>query len=176
MNFNTDAAAIRRTIKTINGNRQKLVDMIQSAALGVIYHSHMHGDVTLASDLCIAVGNGMKHEALKLYLAEFGAMNPNADKDKKAAAPMVYAKSKRLSGEALEDMIARAECVLWHSYKTEKPAEDFSFAAGLHILLGKLEKAIENGYTLTEEEQAVLNAARAVPKPVKKKAAVKEEV
>mgnify|MGYP003398150568 CR=1 FL=1 len=175
MNFSIDAAHIRKNIKTINTNRTKLIDLIQAAALGVIYHSHKHGDVTLASDLCIAVGKGMKHEALRLYLSDFGAMNPNDAKDKKAAAPMVYAKSKLVSEEELEAHMVKAAAKFWYDYKTEKPAEDFSFAEGLHALLAKLDKAVEKGYTCTPEEQAVLNAARAVPKPAKKQAVAVEE-
>lgn len=173
MTFSTDAAQIRKSIKSINTARTKLVDMIQSAALGVIYHSHKHGDVTLASDLCNAVGKGMKHEALRLYLSQFGAMNPNNDKDKKATAPMVYAKSKRVGDDELEAHMVKAAAHFWYDYKTEKPAEEFSFAADLHRLLAKLEKAVDNGYTPSSEEQAVIAAARAVPKPAKK--AAKEE-
>lgn len=168
MDIITGSADIKRAIKSINTARTKLVDQIQVAAIAVINHAHIHGDVTLASDLCLAVGNGMKHEALRLYLSEFGPMAPNDDKETKAAAPMKFAKAKRVEGEALADMLERAAAKAWWDFKTEKPAEDFSFAADLHKLLGRLEKATEQGYTPTAEEQAVINAARAVPKPAKK--------
>jgi hypothetical protein len=171
MNIETNAATIRRSIRSINTARTKLVDAIQMCSLAVIQHAHVHGDVTLASDLCLAVGNGMKHEALRLYLAEFGPMVPNDDKEAKAAAPMKYSKAKRLEGEDLADMMARAAAKQWHDFKTEKPAEEFSFAADLHRLLAKLEKASQSGYTPTAEEQAVIEAARKVPKPAKKAAA-----
>src|SRR5690606_26587111 len=85
MNIETNAANIRKSIKAINTARTKLVDTIQQTAIAVINHAHVHGDVTLASDLCLAVGNGMKHEALRLYLSEFGPMAPNDDKETKAA-------------------------------------------------------------------------------------------
>lgn len=169
MDIITNAADIKRAIKTINTNRTKLVDMIQRAAVSVINHAHVHGDVTLASDLCLAVGNGMKHEALRLYLSEFGPMLPNDDKETKATAPMKYAKSKRLEGEELADMLERAAAKMWHDFKTEKPAEEFSFAADLHKLLGRLEKAVEGGYTPSDEERAVIEAAHKVPKPAAKR-------
>lgn len=168
MNIETNAANIRKSIKSINATRTKLVDIIQTTAIAVINHAHIHGDVTLASDLCLAVGNGMKHEALRLYLSEFGPMMPNDDKETKASAPMKFAKSKRLEGEALADMLEKAAAKMWHDFKTEKPAEEFSFAADLHKLLARLEKATEQGYVPSDEEQAVINAARAVPKPAKK--------
>lgn len=170
MKIETDAKIIRKNIKAINSTRTKLVDQIQQAALACINHAHIHGDVTLASDLCLAVGNGMKHEALRLYLSEFGPMAPNDDKESKATAPMKYAKSKRLEGEELADMLERAAAKMWHDFKTEKPAEEFSFAADLHKLLGRLEKAVESGYVPTEAEAAVISAAAGVPKPAKRKA------
>lgn len=169
-NIITGSADIKRAIKSINTARTKLVDQIQQAAIAVINHAHIHGDVTLASDLCLAVGNGMKHEALRLYLSEFGPMAPNDDKETKASAPMKFAKSKRVEGDDLADMLERAAAKAWFDFKTEKPAEAFSFAADLHKLLGRLEKATEQGYEPTAEEQAVINAARAVPKPAKKQA------
>ena len=169
MNIETNAANIRKSIKAINTARTKLVDTIQQTAIAVINHAHVHGDVTLASDLCLAVGNGMKHEALRLYLSEFGPMAPNDDKETKAAMPMKYAKSKRLGGEELADMLERAAAKMWHDFKTEKPAEEFSFAADLHKLLGRLEKAVEGGYTPSDEERAVIEAAHKVPKPSAKR-------
>lgn len=168
MELLTEAAAIRSNIKAINGARTKLVDMIQLCALSIVNHAHVHGDVTLASDLCLAVGSGMKHEALRLYLSEFGPMLPNDDKDTKGTAPMKYSKAKRLEGEALEEMMARAATKPWYDFKTEKPAEEFSFAADLYKLLARLDKASSTGYTPTAEEQAVIAAARNVPKPAKK--------
>lgn len=167
MNIETNAANIRKSIKSINTKRASLAALIQTTAIAVINHAHVHGDVTLASDLCLAVGNGMKHEALRLYLSDFGPMVPNADKETKGASPMKYAKAKRLEGEALAAVLEKAAATDWFKAKTEKPAEEFSFAADLHKLLGRLEKAAEQGYEPTAEEQAVINAARNVPKPKK---------
>lgn len=168
MNIETNAANIRKSIKAIGSARAKLVDTIQATAMATIQHAHVHGDVTLASDLCLAVGNGMKHEALRLYLSEFGPMLPNDDKETKGVAPMKYAKSKRVEGADLEAMMVRAAAKPWFDFKTEKPAEEFSFAADLHKLLGRLTKAVEGGYTPSEEERAVIEAAHRVPKPAKK--------
>jgi hypothetical protein len=166
--MNIETPAIRRSIKTIGAARTKLVDMIQLCALACIKKAHVDGDVTLASELCIAVGNGMKHEALRVYLSKFGPMKPNDKKETKAKAPMLYAKGARLGGEELEAKMAEAAAERWYSTPTEKSAEEFIFAMGLHRLLSQLEKAIAAGYTPSEEEQAVITAARHVPKPAKK--------
>jgi hypothetical protein len=168
MNIETNAVAIRRSIRNIGTARTKLVDLIQQCALAVIQHAHVHGDVTLASDLCLAVGNGMKHEALRVYLSKFGPMEPNADKETKGTAPMKYSKGKRLSDEALADQMVKAAAEMWYAAPTEKSAEEFSFALGLHKLLDQLEKALASGYAPSDEEQAVIAAARNVPKPAKK--------
>lgn len=171
MNIETNAANIRKSIKAIGSARSKLVEQIQTVGIAVVLHAHVHGDVTLACDLTKVVGNGMKHEALRLWLSEFGPMNPNADKETKGDAPMKYAKSKRVEGEELAALIERAQAKPWHDFKTEKPAEEFSFAMDLHRLLAKLDAAVQKGaYTPSDEEQAVINAARAVPKPTKAKA------
>lgn len=169
MNIETNVANIRKNIKAINTARTKLVDNIQRAALSVIYHAHMHGDVTLASSLCSAVGNGMKHEALRLYLSEFGPMNPNADKETKREEPMRYAKSKRVEGDALVELMERAAEKQWHDFKTEKPAEAYVFAAELHRMLAKAQKAVDSGeFVPSEEERAVMEAMNRVPKPTRK--------
>lgn len=170
MTIETNVKNIQKNIKSIGDARVKLVDKIQQAALACILHSHTYGGVDLPNQLCVAVGAGMKHEALRKWMESFGPCSANADKEQKATAPMKYAKSKRLEGEALDAMMAAAAAKPWHDYKTEKPAEEFSFAADLHKLLGRLEKAVnEQGYVPTAEEQVVINASRAVPKPVKAK-------
>lgn len=171
----TDRGVALRRIKAINTARTKLADDIQTLALTAIFHAHTHGDFDLANALTVAVGNGMKHEALRLYLCEFGPLNPNANKATKGAKPLLYAKSKRLEdAEAIADVIAKASLKKWWDRATERPAEDFSFAAGLHSLLNKLKKAQENGYEPTAEERAGIDAlytaAQNIPKPVRKAA------
>ena len=170
MNIETNAVAIRRSIRNIGTARTKLVDMIQQCALSVIQHAHVHGDVTLASDLCLAVGNGMKHQALRAYMSKFGPMEPNANKETKGTKPMKYSKGRRLGGEELVGRMAKAAAEMWYAAptRTKKSAGEFSFAMGLHKLLTRLEKAATGGYTPSEEEQAVIAAARNVPKPANK--------
>lgn len=173
MNIETNTATIRRNIRSINTARTKLVDTIQNTAIAVINHAHVHGDWTLAASLCVAVGKGMKHEALRLYLTEFGPLSLNTDKATKAEQPLKYAKSKVLKGEALAAMLEKAALKKWYDYKTEKPAEQFSFAADLHRLMGRLQKAIAEGYSPSNAELEVIAAANLVPKPVSKRKAVK---
>lgn len=171
MSIITDVPTIKKNIKTIGTARAKLSDLIQQAALAVTLHAHKHGDVTLASDLCVAVGNGMKHEALRVWLSTFGPMSPNADKDSAKTAPMVYAKSKRVEGEELEQRMADAAAVQWYSAPTEKSAVEWTLAGDIHKLLNKLAKLSESGTVLTAEEQAaaalIRQAGEKLPKPTK---------
>lgn len=177
MTIITDVPTIKKNIKSIGAARAKLTDSIQQAALAVILHAHKHGDVTLASDLCIAVGNGMKHEALRLYLATFGPMNPNPDKDTAKTAPMIYSKVKRVEeAEDLDERMTAAADVRWYAAQTEKNAADWSLAGDIHKMLAKLSKLSESGVELTTEEQAaaalIRQAGEKLPKPVKGKVEV----
>ncbi len=167
MTIITDVAKIKASIKSIGETRARLVDKIQITALSVAQHAHLHGDITLLNQLVLAVGAGMKQQALRLWLNDFAPVTPNSDKETNGDAPMSYAKSKRLSDEALTANMAAAALKPWYDYKTEKPAEDFNFSALLHKLLGQLDKA--DGYVPTEQERAVITAMRAIPKPVKAK-------
>lgn len=171
--INTDIPAIKRTIKSIGTKRAALVELVQGIAVAVVYHAHKHGDITLANDLCHAVGAGMKHEALRVYLSEFGPMNPNAAKDTRAESPMVYAKGKRLEGEALDALMVKAAATEWHSFKTEKPAEEFNLSTAFASFMGQLERKVKDGTFVAndEAERNFLNELRGVaakyPKPVK---------
>lgn len=173
MSINTEVATIKRNIKTIGANRAKLVDLVQGCALAVILHAHKHGDITLANDLCVAVGAGMKHESLRVFLAEFGPMNPNSDKDTKGDSPMVFAKSKRLEGEALDAMMARAVVTEWHSFKTEKPAELFNPFIAFASFMAQMDRKIKDGSFVAadETERNMINDLRSLsakyPKPAK---------
>lgn len=163
-----------KQIKSVATKRIALVALVQQLAVTAIYHAQKHGDIDMANALCTAVGGGMKHEALKLYLSEFGPFNPDG-KDK----ALKYAKSKRVTvvdGVAddveVQAKVDAAVAVEWHSYKTEKPAEEWTFAQGLHALLNKLKKATDDGLELSEAEQKLVAeikhaAATTIPKPVK---------
>ena len=174
--INTDVPSIKRTIKSIGTKRVALVEMVQGAALAVIFHAHKHGDITLANDLCNAVGAGMKHEALRVYLSEFGPMNPNSDRETKGDSPMTFAKGKRLEGEALEAMMTKAALTEWHSFKTEKSAELFNPLFAFASLMGQIDRHIKDGSYIAadENERNFLNELRGLsakyPKPQRVKA------
>lgn len=159
----------RKEIKSIGQSVEKLSARIQVAALFVINHAHVHGDISLAVDLCKAVGKGMKHEALRVYMGKFGPMNPDKE------GVLKYAKGKKLEGDALKVRMEEAAKEDWHAAPTEKNAEEFTLAGGVHALLGKLNKSIEQGeYQPTDADKELIAAlsgyATANPKPAKVKA------
>lgn len=138
--INTNVAAIKARIKTIGAARVKLVDNIQTAALEVTQHAHLHGDVTLANTLVTAVGAGMKQTALLLWLQEFGPFVV-AEKAERAAGMLKYSKAKLLGDESLEENMTAAAAKPWHDYKTEKDVDEFfNVAAALKSLLNKADK------------------------------------
>lgn len=157
----------RKEIKSIGEAAGKLHTRIQAAALFVIYHAHMHGDVTLAIELCKATTKGMKYEALRVWLGKFGPMTPDKE------SVLRYAKGKKLEGEALEARMIEAAAELWDAAPTEKNAEEFTLAAGVHALVSKLAKATEQGdYVPTDGDKELIAAlshyAAVNPKPAKK--------
>ena len=162
MNMMT-AAQTRAEIKRINEARGKLVDRIQAAAVAAMYHSHVHREVSLAVELCKAVGAGMKHEALRVWFNKFGPCT--LDKE----GILKFAKSKALEGDALDERMKAAAAEEWHVAPTERKAEEFSLAAGVHALLRKLNKAMEeDGFIPSDEERELIRVMQRVPAPVKK--------
>ncbi len=156
-----DRTVILRNIKTINGNRTKLVALIGETALACIEHAHLHGDVTLADKLVDAVGAGMKRESLRIYMCKFGPMNPASAEKQKEGHSFTFAKTKRVEGEALAERMAAAAEEPWHAANTEKKAEDWTFDAALGSLMKRLTKqCTEQGYTPSAKEQRVIDAVR----------------
>lgn len=162
---NLTSAKIKANIKSIDGARQKLVDSIQQTALAVAYHAHVHGDITLAIELARAVGNGMKHEALRLWMEAFAPV------DAVDEGVFTFNKEKRVSDEELEALMLSAEGKNWYDYKTEKPADQFSLGALLAALNRKVEKAQTKGVEMSEAEQDAARVLRElqakVPAPAK---------
>ena len=136
MKIETNRAKIKATIRSINSSRQRLVDNIQSCALSVANHAHLHGDITLLNDLQKAVGNGMKATALKLWLLDYAPVSWDSE-----AKAFAFSKGKRAEGEALEATLVEAAAKPWYDYQTEKKVEEFTDVyAGIAALLRKLEK------------------------------------
>lgn len=173
MNIMTNANEIKRSIKAIADTRTKLVDRIQIAALSVIRHAHVHGDITLANSLCTAVGAGMKQQALRLYLSEFGPVSPNTDKETAKGSPLVYAKSKRVDEVGLDSHMESAAAKMWHDFKTETDAAEWSLARDINALLSRIKRAVSDGVTMSDEEkhavETLYQIGAKLPVPQRKK-------
>lgn len=162
---NIKVADLRKEIKSIEGARAKLVDRIQQAALACVWHAHKHGDVTLAIELCVSVGKGMKHESLRLWMEKFGPMVA------KKESILSYSKGKVLEGADLDTVMAAAEAMQWHEFETEKKAEAFSFDALVAAMLRKLDNAVKEGYEVSDEDAKIIAALRErKPAPAQPKA------
>lgn len=136
MEYITDRAAIKAGIKAINTARGKLVDRIQIVGLSAIRHAHLHGDYDLLNELRVAVGNGMKATALKLWVLDYAPVSWDSE-----AKAFRYSKAKRVEGEELDKTMTAASLKPWYDYQTEKKVEEFTDVyAGIAALLRKLEK------------------------------------
>ena len=164
MNYNVTTGNVRKSIKEIEGARQKLVDKIQATALQCIWHAHTHGDVTLCIELAKAVGNGMKHESLRLYFNKYAPVTVDPQ------SILKYSKGKRVEGDALDALMVNAAAEMWHESDTEKKAEDFELGALMASMLRKISKAAESGYEPTPEEAEVIAMLTAASNKVPPKA------
>lgn len=152
-------------IKSIAGRSSKLVEDIQVAAVACAQHSHVYGDYTLACNLVDAVGKGAKREALRLWLARFGAMNTTSKSEQKkdGVLCMRYAKAKRLEGDELAMLMIEAESTPWFEANTEKDAHEWSVNAGFAQLMRKIDKAVADGSSeFSEADMALVRQLRAI--------------
>lgn len=159
-----DLSKTSANIKKIGADRKKLSDLIQETAVAVVFHSHTTGDYTLGNDLCRAVGNGMKHEALRLWLIKYGPLQlPN--KEQKAEGRILsWAAAKRVTNpEQLAAVIEKARAEPWYATPTETKAEVWAFEGDFAKLMRKLEKSISDGsIELTDKNRSLVESLRKV--------------
>lgn len=137
MNIETSVPKIKASIRSIATTREKLVDKIQQVAVAAAHHAHVHGDVSLINSLSVAVGNGMKSTALKLWMLDYA---PVALAEK-GDDVFRFSKAKKVEGDELATTMAQAAGKPWHDYKTEKAVEEFTdVTALLRALVRKLDK------------------------------------
>ena len=151
-----DIKQLNRKIKLIRTNGAKLDALIQEAALGCIEHAAAHGDVRPANQLWEAMPNGARHNALGMYLCQYGAIRVNTGKDKE--------QSRFKFQKDFETDVAAARAVMWYSFKTEKDlAEEFNLSSKLQGLLKAYTKALSDGQAIkaTPDEIQVLESLAA---------------
>lgn len=129
------AANIRHAIAGITAMGAKLDAVIQDAALSVIYHIELHGDVTLACELYNGMPKGSRKLALAEWMLAFGKVDANTDDKTKKALPFLFSKDKATKLDA-------AMAKPWFDFKPE-PTVDmaFDFQRMLLALVSKADKA-----------------------------------
>lgn len=130
-------ASIRHVIAAITAAGAKLDAVIQDAALSVIYHIEVHGDVTLACELYNGMPKGSRKLALAEWMLAFGKVEANTDDKTKKALPFVHSKAKTTN------MRGAAEKP-WFDFKPEPTVDQaFDFQKLLMGLLSKADKAAQ---------------------------------
>ena len=151
-----DIKQLNSKIKLIRTNGAKLDALIQEVAVGCIEHAAAHGDVRPANQLWDAMPQGVRRNALGMYLVHYGAVRVNTGKDKEAAR-FKFKKD-------FETDIAAARAVMWYSFKPEKDlAEEFDLSGKLHGLLKAYNKAVSDGQAIkaSPDEIQLLSALAA---------------
>lgn len=127
--------AIRSAIATITKSGQRLDDLIQSTAVGVLNHIDLHGNVTLLNELYAGMPKGSRKLALAEWCLKFGRVIANVDPKTKKAMPFSYDHKRSTD-------LAGAQLKPWYDFKPEPMVDQaFDFAAMLGALLSKADKA-----------------------------------
>ena len=132
--------AIKSAITSIKTRGTRLDSDIQNAALAVINHVELHGDVTLVNTLIAAMPKGSRINALLAWLENFGKVRWN--KKKKC---MVYDGKKNTD-------IAGGQAKSWLEFKPEPEYNGWDDKAQL-IALVKRMKAARDAEKSEEDEK-----------------------
>lgn len=144
----TETKLIDKAIASIANRGKKLDSDIQLAALSVINHIDMHGDVTLANRLFDALPKGARRLALAEWFLAFGKLAANTDKaTAKTGVHFLYAKDKKT------DLVGATETPWYEMKKEADVISAFDVQAELARLLAKIKKAQKDGVELKNADK-----------------------
>lgn len=146
-----DAKAIKAKLASIAKRSTSIRNDVDYAARCIILHAVVHGDVTFAGDLTVAMGDGWRLNALRAWFGNFGPMGW-ANKTKDKAAHFTLNKDKR--NEMLEAYTNDAKAFVqklenYPTYWAFKPEAEFE------------------GFDLIKEAKKLLARAKAKADPEK---------
>jgi hypothetical protein len=132
---------------------KELDDEIQLVGLSCMQHIEVHGDITLACTLYLAMPQGARKAALSAWLMTFGKLEANTGKNKKEQ-PFTY---KRDAVTNLDG----AEASPWYTFKLDKtPDAVFNLTESIQRLLQRVDAAVQKGVAI--EGIAAVDALRAL--------------
>jgi len=149
---------IGKALESIKNRSAKLDASMVQAALSILHHVELHGDITLANRMLASLGKGLRVNALAAWFCAFGKLKANEDKASKKASPLVYA------GDKTTDMESAQATPFWE-FKVKEGEPVWSSQAFFSRMLGTLEGALAKA-TTPEDKERILAAMSALRSPV----------
>lgn len=151
-------AEIGKALESIKNRSAKLDASMVQAALSILHHVELHGDITLANRMLSSLGKGQRVNALAAWFCAFGKLKANEDKASKKASPLVYDK------DAVTDMESAQATPFWE-FKVKEGEPVWSSQAFFNRMLSTLETAVGKA-TTPEDKERILAAMAALRTPV----------
>lgn len=143
-------ANINKLIASISVRTKKLEGDLHIAAVSTLNHAGLHGDITLANNLLGAMGESQRKNALRGWFLAFGKFKWS-EEDKALA----YDKTK-------QSMVEEAIITPFWTFKPEAEFKPLDVAGSLLSFINRATSAQAKGQQFTEDEQAAINAVRAL--------------
>lgn len=145
------AAELRKEFGAIAKAAQSLVGRIQGAAADTVLHIVAHGDVTLADEMCNALGKGLRASKLRDWFIANGA----CDLPKGAKAFKLHVKKRAALQECdMDELHSKLMSLPWQESEKEDDTPDvIDCAEVLEKALAGLEKRVsKEGVTVAHRD------------------------
>lgn len=153
-NLIRETAQLTAFFGEVKATGKKLDNDIQLALCSAVVHLHTHGTIVIANNAIESLSKGMRSNAARDFMMEFGPVNWN---DKKKA--FVFAAKKRVENfeetEKFEEMLA----TMWLTFRPEPEYKPFDAAAQLASLIKRAERHLADPKEkdlVSQEELAML--------------------
>lgn len=127
---------IKNKLTSIKKNQAKFIQDVQEILISHVAHASQHGDVSMATRLFEAMGNGARKQAIVSWLEEFGIHRFDA-KDQAFKKNTKKAETFSFNEEHFRSL------PLWSEYTKENVKSMFDFESQWNSLIKKLESKME---------------------------------
>ena len=143
-----ESAKLSATIDGIAKSAGKLRDIVQKAAVNVIYQSLKHRNVTPANQLFTATAKGLRRDALVRFLEQ----NGNLAFIKAEKGFKFYEAFESMSDDELAEYCDELMTIAWEEAKPEKIDSIFDVAEMVEKVIKKAEKAAKDAQKVEHAE------------------------
>jgi hypothetical protein len=128
-------------VKQISIRGKKLDEDVQEAALGAVYYSVCHGDVTIGQLLVETFSTGLRKSALVGFLEKYGQFAWHA-KEKTVKYRKNDSFANLLENQEDSENYVNSIDMVWTTFKPEQIQSVYDCLSGVKSLLSKMEREI----------------------------------